>query len=75
MQMQLNIYVPRTKASVLKELDRVSRETGRQKNALVLEALERFLESPPPELPRFSLGKVKPWTRAELYEARLKRVR
>ena len=49
MQMQLNIYVPRTKASVLKELDRVSRETGRQKNELVLEALERFLESPPPE--------------------------
>lgn len=71
--MQLNVYVPKSKAAMLADLDRISRETGRQKNALVLEALEQFLAGYPRELGRYDMGKIKSWTRGELYEDRLRR--
>jgi len=73
--MQLNIYVPKTRAGVLAELDRLSRETGRQKSELVLDALERYLSGKARELGRYHLGEVKPWKRGDLYEGRLKRIR
>lgn len=73
MEMQLNVYVPRARASILAELDRMSQETGRQKNDIVIEALERYFKTHARELPTFHLGEVKPWKRGDLYEDRLKR--
>jgi len=73
--MQLNIYVPKTRAGVLAELDRVSRETGRLKSELVLEALERYLAGKPRALGRYHLGEVRPWKRGDLYDDRMKRVK
>jgi hypothetical protein len=74
MAMQLNIYVPKSRAGVVADLERVSRETGRQKNEIVLEALARFLAAHGPEIPTFHLGSVKSWKRGDLYQDRLDRV-
>ncbi len=74
MPVQLNIYVPRTRAELLAALDRASRETGRQKNEIVLEALERFLQERPREMGRYHLDAIIPWRRGDLYEDRLNRV-
>lgn len=73
--MQLNIYVPKARAGILAELDRMSRESGRQKSELVLEALERYLAAKPRTLGRYHLGEVRPWKRGELYDDRMKRVK
>lgn len=69
--MQLNVYVPKSRAELLAALDRASRETGRQKNEIVLEALDRFLRERPRELGRYDLGAIIPWKRGDLYEERL----
>ncbi len=71
--MQLNVYVPKSRAAILEELDRFSRESGRQKNDLVLEALERYLSERPREPGSYHLGAAIPWRRADLYEDRLNR--
>ena len=74
MSVQLNIYIPKTRAELLAALDRASRETGRQKNKIVLEALERFLQERPREMGRYYLNAIIPWRRGDLYEDRLNRV-
>jgi metal-responsive CopG/Arc/MetJ family transcriptional regulator len=71
--MQLNIYVPSQKSRLLRELDEASRRTGRPKNELVMEALERYLPTTRPTLGRHRLGEVKGWHRRDLYERRLAR--
>jgi hypothetical protein len=71
---QLNIYVPKSRAELLAALDRISRESGQQKNELVLEALERFLQQRPRALGSYNLGAIIPWTRGDLYAGRLDRV-
>lgn len=68
--MQLNIYVPREKEALLKALDAAARSSGRPKNELVLEALEKYLASAVPEPGCFSLGTAKPFRRPDLYEGR-----
>lgn len=73
--MQLNIYVPNDRAHLLELLAEISKRTGRAKNELVLEALERFLRSGEgrPQLGRYDLGRVKIGHRGELYSKRLGR--
>lgn len=66
--MRLNIYVPKGKEPLLERLDRVSELTGRSKNDLVLEALERYLTPPRPVLGKFRLGNKDLGTRREWYE-------
>ena len=69
--MQLNIYVPKEKTSVLMALDRKAQSTKRPKNELVLEALEQYLQNTEPaELGRFGLGAQEFPKRGELYEGR-----
>ena len=71
--MQLNIYIPKEKKTVLNALDRASQLCNRPKNELVLEALERYLaEETPAPLGKFSLGEVKEVKRADIYEERLR---
>ncbi|MDI3280732.1 MAG: hypothetical protein QJR13_05115 [Bacillota bacterium] len=71
--MQLNIYIPKEKSDLLTKLEQTAKITGRPKNELILEALERYLPSVAPlALGRFDLGEVKPASRADLYEGRLK---
>ncbi len=65
---QLNIYVPANREDVIARLEEASRRLGRPKNELVLQALEEFLKTLRPELPKYRLGPIKPWRRAELYE-------
>jgi hypothetical protein len=67
---QLNIYVPQSRADLLHQLDEAARRSGRPKNELVLEALERFLRPPARTLGAFALGEIQ-WSRDELYEDRL----
>ncbi len=66
--MHLNIYVPANRQHVIARLEEASRRLGRPKNDLVLQALEEFLKTPRPELPKYRLGPIRPWKRAELYE-------
>ena len=75
MCMQLNVYIPKARADILAELDRVSQETGRQKNDLVLEALERFLADRSGALGQYHMGPIKPWKRGDLYEERMSRIK
>jgi predicted DNA-binding protein len=67
--MQMNIYVPRDKESVVAELERAAARSGRPKNEIVLEAIENYLveASQSIELDSFCLGKVKVISRKELY--------
>ncbi len=69
--MQFNIYVPKDKVHIIRLLENIAKEQNRQKNELVLEALERYLPDKPAELGLFHLGKAKLPTREELYESRL----
>lgn len=71
--MQLNIYVPQDKNSVIEALERAAQQTGRPKNELVLEALEGYLQAWRPEVGRFHLGARNAGGRQELYEGRLSR--
>ena len=65
--MQLNVYVPKEKAHIAQALDEAAKRTGRQKNELVLEAIEAFLGQMRPRLGTFSLGEVDLPPRGELY--------
>lgn len=66
--MQLNVYVPKDKEPLLGELDSAAKRTGRAKNELVLEALERFLREERPQWRTFNLGGFEMPSRAEIYE-------
>ncbi|MGB9887987.1 MAG: hypothetical protein ACPLRW_13480 [Moorellales bacterium] len=68
--MQLNVYVPKERETLLRALDAAARATGKPKNEIVLEALERHLATTVPEPGIHSLGKVKPFRRSDLYEGR-----
>lgn len=71
--MQLNVYIPKEKAEILTLLEQTAEHTGRPKNELIIEALERYLPSKvSASLGKFSLGEVKPLSRAEIYEGRLR---
>lgn len=65
--MQLNIYVPKEKARLVEALDEATKRTGRQKNDLVLEALEAYLTRVRPVLDVFHLGPVEVTSRSDLY--------
>lgn len=69
--MQFNIYVPKDKEDIIKKLNDLSSLTGRPKNELVMEALEKFVKPEKPSPGRFKLG-TKPFNRQELYEEREK---
>jgi hypothetical protein len=75
--MQLNVYVPKGRAQLLAALDAAVRRTGRQKNELVLEALERYFSvedaADVPRLRTFDLGAIDSPPRAELYDEMLDR--
>jgi len=69
---QLNIYVPKERRELLMALDRAALHSGRHKNDLVLEALERYLPDVlQARLGCFSLGPMSAGPRARVYEARL----
>jgi hypothetical protein len=72
MAMQLNIYVPKEKGYVLKNLENIAKLTNKQKNELVLEALEKYLPELPLELGKFKMGEARLPDRGEIYEGRLK---
>lgn len=66
--MQLNVYVPKEKTGLVEELDRTAKRTGRAKNELVLEALERFLREHRPKFEPAHLGVFEMPTREEIYK-------
>jgi hypothetical protein len=68
---QLNLYIPKEKAQLLRALEAAARAWGRPKNEIVLEALERYLAGTAPEPGIYSLGEVKPFRRYQLYRERL----
>ncbi len=70
--MQLNIYIPKEKSAILIALEQTAQVSGRPKNELVMEALERYLPTVAPvTLGEFSLGEIKLARRADIYERRL----
>jgi hypothetical protein len=55
--MQLNVYIPKEKASLLRRLDEAAKRRGRPKNALVIEAIEAYLhEATPAEFVPANIG-------------------
>ncbi len=68
--MQLNVYIPKGRERVLAALERAAAATGRQKNDLVIEALDEYLKRVVPEFRAFHLGEVRIPPRGELYERR-----
>lgn len=76
--MQLNVYVPKNRRGIVRLLDAASKQRGRPKNDLVLEAIERFLRTTAvthaaPRLGRYHLGSVRTGRRGDLYGRRLGR--
>jgi len=71
--MQMNIYVPKSKETLLASLERAAGQTGRPKNDLVLEAIEQYLArgEKSADIPVFRLGAVMPDAREKLYLDRL----
>lgn len=69
--MQLNVYVPRDKERVIAALDQAARRLGRQKNELVLDAIETYLDRVPAastgSVGIFHLGEVHEASRDDLY--------
>ncbi len=72
---QLNVYVPENRRDVVRLLEAASKRTGRAKNELVLEALDRFLRGSAVirELGQHHLGRFRVSRRADIYNARLGR--
>ena len=72
--MQLNIYVPKEKEALLARLDAVSKEQGRPKNEMVIEALERYLRLTrvSVELGKYAMGVTGSLSRRDIYEGRPK---
>lgn len=73
--MQLNVYVPKDKVSLIEAIERLAREQHRSKNDVVLRALEQYLDEyrDPPTFGRYDLGVTGPLRRRDLYEGRLDR--
>jgi len=76
---QLNVYVPTSRAAVVTRLDRVTARLGRNKNDVVLDAIEQKvtemeaqLRADRPRFESFSIGAGE-FTREDLYEDRLGR--
>lgn len=68
--MQFNIYVPKEKERIVEIIYKISAMTGKPKNELVIEALEKFIAMPiieKPELGRFDIG-TKQIDRKDIYE-------
>lgn len=72
--MQLNIYVSKDDEALLRRLDELSKRTGRAKSAIVLEALQAYVERQRPALGVFRLGEMAAAERGDLYRGRLDRV-
>jgi len=72
--LQLNIYVPKGKEGILAKLDAVSRDLGKPKNEIVIEALERYLRlsAATIELGRYPTKVVGSLSRKEIYGDRVK---
>ncbi len=71
--MQLNVYVPKDKLKLLQKLDAATKRTGKQKNELVLEALEAYLEKTQvaeekPVWKTYDLGVIGNLSREEIYD-------
>ena len=64
---QLNIYVPKERAGLLKRLDERAKRLGQQKNEIVLAALDAYLGEEKPKLGTYNLGVFEVPTREELY--------
>ncbi|HHY35487.1 MAG TPA: ribbon-helix-helix domain-containing protein [Firmicutes bacterium] len=71
--MQLNMYVPKDKEEILARLDAISKETGKPKNEIVIEALERYLRlsAVPAKLGRYPTRVVGSVSRKEVYGDRV----
>ena len=65
--MQLNVYVPKNKVRLIKALDEATKRTGKQKNELVIEALEAYLKEEKPRLETFDMGVFEFPSREEIY--------
>ena len=70
--MQLNIYVPKDKVQTIRALEAAAKRTGKQKNELVLEALEAFLAGAflaeeKPTWQTYDMGEFTIPSREELY--------
>jgi ketosteroid isomerase-like protein len=65
--MQLNVYVPREKEGIVAAVDETARRLGRQKNEIVLGALETYVAAARPPVGIFHLGAVKDVARDDLY--------
>jgi hypothetical protein len=66
--MQLNVYVPKDKEHLLDDIARQAEETGRSKNELILEGIERQVASGRvPTYGTYNLG-ARSLRREELYE-------
>lgn len=75
---QLNVHVPKDREDLLSELDRLARDLDRTKSQLVLDAVERYLDTLrqqvardlDEDIPVYDLGTIEPFRRGELYEER-----
>lgn len=72
--MQLNIYVPKEKEGLLAQLDAVSKERGKPKNEIVIDAIERYfrLVVVSAELGKYAMGETGPLSRRDIYDGRPK---
>ena len=72
--LQLNIYVPKDKESLLAKLDAMSKELGKPKNEMVIEALERYLRlsAGAGELGKYPTKVTGPLSRRDIYGDRAK---
>ena len=72
--MQLNIYVPKEKEGLLAQLDAVSKERGKPKNEIVIDAIERYfrLVVVSAELGKYAMGETGLLSRRDIYDGRPK---
>jgi hypothetical protein len=77
---QLNVHVPKERERLLGRLEAAARRSGRPKNQVVLDAIERYLEDDGAgrpgaaeriHIPVFDMGEMAPFVRADLYEERV----
>lgn len=74
--MQLNVYVPNNRAALLVALDAAAKKRLIQKNTLVLDAIEHYLndvlqaeaEGVTPKLETFDMGEIRMPARQDLYD-------
>ncbi len=72
--MQLNIYIPKEKEELLARLDSVSKERGKPKNEIVIDAIERYLRLVvvSAELGKYAMGETGSLSRRDIYGERPK---